>query len=48
MCQQWPRGSVPEAFYTLPPAQPVLLLSGGADPVTPPRHGERVAKALGP
>jgi fermentation-respiration switch protein FrsA (DUF1100 family) len=24
-----------------------LLLSGGADPVTPPRHGERVAQALG-
>lgn len=47
-CQHWPRGSVPAAFYTLPPAQaPVLLLSGGADPVTPPRHGERVAKALG-
>jgi len=39
---------VPEAFYQIPPAkQPVLLLSGGADPVTPPRHGERVAKQLG-
>jgi hypothetical protein len=25
----------------------VLLLSGGIDPVTPPRHGERVARALG-
>ena len=39
---------MPEAFYTLPPA-PVatLVLSGGLDPVTPPRHGERVAKALG-
>jgi fermentation-respiration switch protein FrsA (DUF1100 family) len=24
------------------------VLSGGADPVTPPRHGERVSKALGP
>jgi fermentation-respiration switch protein FrsA (DUF1100 family) len=24
-----------------------LVLSGGIDPVTPPRHGERVAKALG-
>ncbi len=49
LCQNWPRGTVPEAFYTMPPAQsPVLLLSGGADPVTPPRHGERVAKALGP
>jgi fermentation-respiration switch protein FrsA (DUF1100 family) len=39
---------VDEAFYTVPVAtSPVLVLSGGADPVTPPRHGERVAKALG-
>jgi fermentation-respiration switch protein FrsA (DUF1100 family) len=29
-------------------ARPVLLLSGGLDPVTPPRHGERIAQALGP
>ncbi len=36
------------AFYQMgPTASPVLLLSGGADPATPPRHGERVAKALG-
>jgi pimeloyl-ACP methyl ester carboxylesterase len=36
------------AFYTMPPAQSAtLVLSGGADPVTPPRHGERAAKALG-
>jgi hypothetical protein len=37
------------AFYSLP-ASPsaTLVLSGGIDPVTPPRHGERVAKALGP
>jgi pimeloyl-ACP methyl ester carboxylesterase len=48
VCETWPRGEVPEAFYTLPTApSPVLLLSGGIDPVTPPRHGERVAKALG-
>jgi len=49
VCKTWPRGSVPAAFYTLPAAgSPVLLLSGGADPVTPPRHGARVARALGP
>lgn len=49
VCADWPRGSVPAAFYTLPPAPvPVLLLSGGLDPATPPRHGERVAAALGP
>ena len=39
---------MPSGFYQLPAAQsPVLVLSGGADPVTPPRHGERVTKALG-
>lgn len=48
VCKNWPRGQVPAAFYEMPAAQaPVLLLSGGDDPVTPPRHGERVAKALG-
>ncbi len=47
-CKTWPRGEVPAAFYLVPPATtPVLLLSGGADPATPPRHGERVAQALG-
>ncbi len=47
-CATWPRGEVPAAFYTLPPAKSAtLLLSGGLDPATPPRHGERAAKALG-
>lgn len=47
VCKTWPRGEVPADFYKIPPApSPVLLLSGGADPVTPPRHAERVAKAL--
>jgi pimeloyl-ACP methyl ester carboxylesterase len=48
VCAQWPRGVVPAAFYRVGRSDsPVLLLSGGADPVTPPRHGERVAQALG-
>ena len=48
VCAQWPRGSVPAAFYQVPAAPAAtLVLSGGADPVTPPRHGERVTQALG-
>ena len=48
VCTSWPRGAVPAAFYTLPAAPAAtLLLSGGLDPATPPRHGERVALALG-
>ncbi|MBI3284882.1 MAG: alpha/beta hydrolase [Burkholderiales bacterium] len=48
-CRQWPRGEVPAAFFDIPrSASPVLLLSGGIDPVTPTRHGAAVAQALGP
>ncbi|TDM06154.1 MAG: cysteine protease [Ideonella sp. MAG2] len=47
-CADVTAGTPPPGFYTLPPATvPALLLSGGADPATPPRHGERVGKALG-
>jgi pimeloyl-ACP methyl ester carboxylesterase len=47
-CASWPRGAVPAAFYTVPLARSAtLLLSGGADPATPPRHAERTARALG-
>lgn len=49
VCADWPRGSLPDGFRQVGPASvPVLALSGGADPVTPPRHGERVVQALGP
>jgi len=48
-CTDWPRGELPPAFYEIHPSTaPVLLLSGAFDPVTPPRHAARVAKALGP
>lgn len=48
-CADWPRAALPEGYRAIPrSAAPVLLLSGGIDPVTPPRHGERVAAALGP
>lgn len=48
VCADWPRGTPPAGFASVPPAPAAtLLLSGGADPVTPPRHGARVAEALG-
>ena len=48
VCADWPRADLPEAFYRVGPAPAAaLVLSGGADPVTPPRHGERVARLLG-
>jgi len=49
VCAQWPRGAVPADFYKVPASPvPTLLFSGGADPATPPRHGARIAAALGP
>jgi pimeloyl-ACP methyl ester carboxylesterase len=48
VCAEWPRGAVPDAFFAVGEAPAAtLVLSGGADPATPPRHGERVARALG-
>lgn len=46
-CSIWPRGKLPEDYYA-PVASdvPVLILSGGIDPATPPRHGEQVAATL--
>jgi pimeloyl-ACP methyl ester carboxylesterase len=49
VCPLWPRGEVPPDFKTaVPPSAPVLLLSGEADPVTPPENGELTASQLGP
>jgi pimeloyl-ACP methyl ester carboxylesterase len=49
VCSDWPRAPLPAGFRDVPPAKsPVLALSGGIDPVTPPRHAERVVGALGP
>ncbi len=48
VCAEWPQGALPEGFRRIASsAVPVLLLSGGLDPVTPPRHAERTARALG-
>lgn len=49
LCEQVPTQPVPPGFDTLQPSDsPTLLLSGANDPVTPPRHAQRVVKALGP
>ena len=49
VCAQWPRGAVPADFYKVPTSPaPTLVFSGGIDPATPPRHGARIAAALGP
>jgi pimeloyl-ACP methyl ester carboxylesterase len=46
-CRLWPRGQVPGDYY--PPVRstvPALVLSGGIDPATPPRHAEAVVATL--
>ena len=46
-CLGWPRASVPADFFSpLTSDKPVLILSGGLDPVTPPANGEKVAQTL--
>lgn len=46
-CGSWPRGAVPADYYDPVKSDvPALILSGGLDPATPPRHGERVAATL--
>jgi pimeloyl-ACP methyl ester carboxylesterase len=48
VCMNWPKAQIPAEFFSVPTAtSPVLLLSGGVDPATPPRHGARIAAALG-
>jgi len=46
-CSIWPRGKLPADYYA-PVKSDVaaLILSGGIDPATPPRHGEMVASTL--
>jgi len=46
-CKYWPAGVIDEDFHVpLQSDAQVLILSGGADPVTPPSYGERVAETL--
>lgn len=47
MCKVWPRGVLDPDFHApLVSAVPVLLLSGSADPVTPPEYAERARASL--
>ena len=47
-CASWPRAEVDPAFYSTPAASAATwVLSGAADPATPPRHGERITRLLG-
>lgn len=48
VCADWPKGQVDPAFYVTPKTtSPVMMLSGGIDPVTPPQHAQKTAKLLG-
>ncbi|MCH9647378.1 MAG: alpha/beta hydrolase [Deltaproteobacteria bacterium] len=47
VCQGWPRGDLRDDYkQPVVSDKPVLLLSGEADPVTPPEYGDRVAATL--
>ena len=46
-CREWARGSVPSDVHEPVHSNvPVLLFSGGRDPVTPPSFGDQVAATL--
>ncbi|MCA2979914.1 MAG: alpha/beta fold hydrolase [Myxococcaceae bacterium] len=46
-CRDWPRRPVPAGFFAPPSfTAPTLLLSGGADPATPPRNASAAAAHL--
>ena len=48
LCKPLQLRAAPPGFYEIKPsAVPVLILSGGTDPATPPRHGQAVATKLG-
>lgn len=47
ICEFWPAGKIDDDFKDPVVSDlPVLLLSGGADPVTPPAYAERAAQTL--
>lgn len=47
ICSAWPKGEIPADFkQPVQSSVPALLLSGEADPVTPPANGELAAQGL--
>lgn len=47
ICAEWQKGEVSAEFREPVVSDvPVLMLSGDADPITPPRHAEEVAESL--
>ncbi len=46
-CEGWPKGKVANDFFTpVKSDKPVLIFSGGLDPVTPPVFGDEVKKTF--
>ena len=46
-CSRWPAGIIDDDFKQAVVSDiPTLILSGGADPITPPAYGELVAESL--
>lgn len=46
-CEVWPKGKVKDDFFTpVKSDKPVLILSGGLDPVTPKAFGDEVKKGF--
>ena len=47
VCAEWPKGRVsPEFREPITSDVPVLIFSGGADPITPPHHAEEITAAF--
>jgi pimeloyl-ACP methyl ester carboxylesterase len=47
ICADWPKGQVsPDFREPIPSDVPVLILSGEADPITPPHHAEQITGGL--
>lgn len=47
VCSTWPTGGIPTVIHdSVSSDVPILLFSGEADPITPPRHAQQLAETL--